>query len=84
MTARTAPAQFKAAGSYVSNFAPDINGIANDKAIIAGWKKDNPGKAVGSFGPPTYGATQVALTAVKAACVASKARPEPRAVIADM
>ena len=48
--------QFKVPGSYVSNFAPDITGIAADKAIIAGWKKDNPGKAVGSFGPPTYGA----------------------------
>ena len=50
------PSQFKVPGSYVSNFAPDITGIAADKAIIAGWKKDNPGKAVGSFGPPSYGA----------------------------
>ena len=56
-------------GSYVSNFAPDITGIAADKAIIAGWKKDNPGKSVGSFGPPTYGAVQVALNAIKKACV---------------
>ena len=55
-------------GSYVSNFAPDITGIPADKAIIAGWKKDNPGKAVGSFGPPTYGAAQVALNAIKKAC----------------
>ena len=60
--------QFKLPGSYVSNFAPDITGIAADKAIIAGWKKDNPGKAVGSFGPPTYGAVQVLLNAVKRAC----------------
>ncbi|HET6173280.1 MAG TPA: branched-chain amino acid ABC transporter substrate-binding protein [Gaiellales bacterium] len=60
---------FKAAGSYVSNFAPDISGIASDKAIIAGWQKDNKGKTLGSFGPPTYGAVQVMLKAVKAACV---------------
>jgi branched-chain amino acid transport system substrate-binding protein len=59
---------FKAPGSYVSNFAPDITGIAADKAIIAGWKKDNPGKTVGSFGPPSYGATQVLLNAIKLAC----------------
>jgi ABC-type branched-subunit amino acid transport system substrate-binding protein len=59
---------FKAAGSFVSNFAPDISGIASDKAIIAGWQKDNKGKALGSFGPPTYGAVQVLLTAIKAAC----------------
>ena len=63
---------FKVAGSYVSNFAPDITGIAADKAIIAGWKKDNPGKPVGSFGPPTYGAVQVLLQAIKQACTADK------------
>src|SRR6185503_16063882 len=50
------PSEFKAPGSYVSNFAPDITGIA-------------AGKAVGSFGPPTYGAVQVALNAIKKACV---------------
>src|SRR5205823_9518989 len=60
--------QFKAAGSYVSNFAPDITGIAADKAIIAGWKKDNPGKSVGSFGPPSYGAAQVLMNAIKLPC----------------
>jgi len=65
-----APDQFHAAGAYVSNFAPDITGIAADKAIVAGWKKDNPGKTVGSFGPPTYGAVQVALSAIKLACTA--------------
>jgi branched-chain amino acid transport system substrate-binding protein len=63
-------AEFKLAGSYVSNFAPDITGIAADKAIIDGWKKDNKGKAVGSFGPPTYGTVQVMLQAIKRACVA--------------
>jgi branched-chain amino acid transport system substrate-binding protein len=59
---------FKQAGSYVSNFAPDITGIKADAAIIAGWKRDNPGKTVGSFGPPSYGATQVALKAIALAC----------------
>ena len=60
--------KFKVAGSYVSNFAPDISGIAADKAIIAGWRKDNPGTTLGSFGPPTYGAVQVLLIAAKRAC----------------
>jgi branched-chain amino acid transport system substrate-binding protein len=63
------PSQFKKAGSYVSNFAPDITGIPGDAKIIAGWKQQNPGKQVGSFGPPTYLATQVALNALKLACV---------------
>ena len=40
--------------------------------IIAAWKKDNPGKAVGSFGPPTYGAVQVILSALKKSCDAGK------------
>ena len=62
--------QFKQPGSYVSNFAPDITGIAADAKLIAGWKKDNPGKAVGSFGPPSYGAVQIALTAISKACKA--------------
>jgi branched-chain amino acid transport system substrate-binding protein len=62
------PGQFNVAGAYVSNFAPDITGIPADRAIVAGWKKDNPGKTVGSFGPPTYGAVQVILSAVKLAC----------------
>jgi branched-chain amino acid transport system substrate-binding protein len=64
--------QFKVPGSYVSNFAPDISGIKGDAAIIAGWKKDNPGKPLGSFGPPTYGAVQVELRAIKDACIAGK------------
>jgi branched-chain amino acid transport system substrate-binding protein len=61
--------QFKVPGSYVSNFAPDISGIAADKALIAGWKKANPGKSLGSFGPPSYGAVQIVLNAIHLACL---------------
>jgi branched-chain amino acid transport system substrate-binding protein len=64
--------QFKVPGSYVSNFAPDISGIAADKALIAGWQKDNPKATLGSFGPPSYLATQVAMAAIKKACIAGK------------
>jgi len=63
------PTSFKATGAYVSNFAPQITGIAADKALIAAWKKANPGKSVGSFGPPSYGAVQVALNAIHLACL---------------
>ncbi len=62
--------QFKVPGSYVSNFAGPIDDIAADKEIIAGWKADNAGANLGSFGPPTYGAVQVALLAIKKACSA--------------
>jgi len=78
------PAAFKAAGSYVSNFAPDITGIAADKAIVAGWKKDNPGKQVGSFGPPSYGATQVALNAIALACKAGHGTATRQAVLSNI
>jgi branched-chain amino acid transport system substrate-binding protein len=73
--------QFKQAGSYVSNFAPDITGIKSDAAIIAAWKKANPGKAVGSFGPPTYGATQIALNAISIACKAGHGTATRQAVL---
>lgn len=70
--------QFKVPGSYVSNFAPDISGIAYDKPILEGWKKDNPGTALGSFGPPAYGAVQVALNAIKKACDIGKGQIKDR------
>jgi branched-chain amino acid transport system substrate-binding protein len=75
---------FKQPGSYVSNFAPDITGIAADKAIVAGWQKDNPGKAVGSFGPPSYGATQVALHAIALACKAGHGTATRQAVLRNI
>jgi branched-chain amino acid transport system substrate-binding protein len=66
------PDKFKVPGSYVSNFAAPIDLFPYNKSIIAGWKKDNPGTALGSFGPPTYGAVQVAFNAIKRACDAGK------------
>jgi branched-chain amino acid transport system substrate-binding protein len=67
-----APTQFNKAGGYVANFAPDISGIAGDASIVAGWKKDNPKSTLGSFGPPTYGAVQIMLNAIKIACAQDK------------
>ena len=75
------PGTFKAPGSYVSNFAPQIDGLASAKALVAAWKKDNPGKDPGSFGPPTYAAVQVLLTAVKAACDKGHGKIAKRAVV---
>jgi branched-chain amino acid transport system substrate-binding protein len=62
--------QFKAPGAYVSVFAPDITALPADKALVAGWQKANGGKSVGPFGPPSYGAVQIALSAIKKACTA--------------
>lgn len=79
------PSQFKTPGAFVSNFAPDITGIKADAALIAAWKKDNPGKAVGSFGPPTYGAVEVLLRATKLACNQGKGKlADRRAVVRNV
>ena len=76
--------QFKAPGSYVSNFAPDITGVKDDAGIIAGWKKANPGKAVGSFGPPSYGAAQIALNAIKLACTQGHGKTDRQTVLRNI
>ncbi len=62
------PDKFKVAGSFVSNFAPPLDQVVGNAALIAAWKADNPGQTLGSFGPPAYGAVQVALEAIKKAC----------------
>jgi branched-chain amino acid transport system substrate-binding protein len=74
-----APAQFNKSGGYVANFAPDISGIPADASIVAGWKKANPTSTLGSFGPPTYGAVQIMLNAIKIACAQDKGVLKSRA-----
>src|SRR5581483_728449 len=76
--------QFKQPGSFVSNFAPDITGIKADAGIISGWKKDNPGKSVGSFGPPSYGAVQILMNAIKLACNQGHGTATRQSVLANM
>lgn len=63
---------FNVPGSFVSNFAGPVDQYAYNKPIIDAWKADNSGEEVGPFGPPTYGAAQVALTAIKRACTKAK------------
>ncbi len=62
------PGSFKLAGSYVSNFGPDISADPAGKAYVDAWNKDNPGKTFSAFGPPAYLAAQVAMQAIKTAC----------------
>ncbi|MFL5864413.1 MAG: ABC transporter substrate-binding protein, partial [Solirubrobacteraceae bacterium] len=61
------PSQFKIPGSYVSNFGPDISQSSRplDKQIVAGVAKYGP---YGSFGIPTYEATDVEMKAIAAVC----------------
>ena len=48
------------------------------KALIDGWQKDNPKAKLGSFGPPTYLAVEVALNAIKKTCDAGKGQIKNR------
>lgn len=78
------PEKFQAKGAYVSSPTPNITWIPSSKALVQGWLKANPGQKVGSFGPPTYGAVQVALTAIRNACRAGKGKTTRAAVLAEV
>jgi len=59
-------------GGYTSSFAPDIHLLPSRAALVAAFNKA-VGSSWGSYGPPTYGATQILLNAVNAACAAGQA-----------
>ena len=76
------PGQFTIPGTYVSNFGPDIatSKLPVDKAIVKGITKY--GK-YGSFGLPTYAATDVVMHAIASVCQAGK-KPSRANVLAAM
>jgi branched-chain amino acid transport system substrate-binding protein len=65
------PSQFKIPGSYVSNFGPDISNSTSplDKSLVSGVAKYGP---YGSFGVPTYAATDVLMQAISSVCKAGQ------------
>jgi branched-chain amino acid transport system substrate-binding protein len=60
------PDDFSIEGSYVSAFAPDITSIPESRPIAEAYTEEYG--EFGTFGPPTYAATQVVATAILAAC----------------
>jgi branched-chain amino acid transport system substrate-binding protein len=62
------PDQFKPRSGYVSSFAPDIRGIAAQRALVRGYNRFSNNKTFGTFGPPSYLATWVLMDAVRKAC----------------
>jgi branched-chain amino acid transport system substrate-binding protein len=60
------PDDFNIEGSYVSAFAPDIKSIPSSKEIADAYQKEYGD--FGTFGPPTYAATEVVANAILAAC----------------
>ena len=76
--------KFKAAGAYVSFFAPDVTTIAADKTIVAGYKKAYKGGTT-PFGAPNYVLAQMWGTAAKMACASGSAtRASMRAAFAKV
>ena len=59
--------KFKADGSYISFFAPDVTSLAADKDVVAGFNKQFPG-GTSPFGAPNYVLAQAYSEAIKAAC----------------
>ncbi len=67
------PSQFKPKNGFVSVFAPDLHFDAKARAIIREYNRFSKNKEFGAFGPATYMAGQVAMTAIAKACADEKA-----------
>ncbi|MFO7573242.1 MAG: branched-chain amino acid ABC transporter substrate-binding protein [Gaiellaceae bacterium] len=62
------PSQFKPRNGYVSVFAPDVSFDPSARKIVNAYKKWSKNKAFGAFGPATYVAGIVAMTAIQRVC----------------
>jgi branched-chain amino acid transport system substrate-binding protein len=62
------PSQFKPRSGYVSVFAPDLHFDRKARAIIAEYRRFVKKDTSGAFGPATYMAGWVAMTAIEKAC----------------
>ena len=62
------PTQYKPRTGYVSAFATDLRLVKGSAALIRAYNRFSKNKPFGTFGPPSYMATWVLLTAANAAC----------------
>lgn len=62
------PGVFKPRNGYVSSFAPDIRLVRGGGAIVKAYNTFSKNKTFGTFGPPSYMATWVLLSAINTAC----------------
>lgn len=63
-----APAQYKPRLGYVSSFAPDIRLVRGGAAIVKAYNAYSKNKTFGTFGPPSYMAAWVLMSAINTAC----------------
>jgi branched-chain amino acid transport system substrate-binding protein len=62
------PAQYKPRLGYVSSFAPDIRLVRGGAAVVKAYNAFSKNKTFGTFGPPSYMATWVLMSAINTAC----------------
>ncbi len=60
------PSDFKIDGAFVSSFAPDITNIESSADLVEAYTAEYGD--FGTFGPPTYAATEAVLTAANSIC----------------
>jgi branched-chain amino acid transport system substrate-binding protein len=60
------PDDFTIDGAYVSSFAPDITNVESSKELVDAYTAEYGD--FGTFGPPTYAAANVLLTAMSSIC----------------
>ncbi len=62
------PSQFKPRTGYVSVFAPDIHFDPKARALVREYNRYSKNKSFGAFGPATYMAGLVSMSAITRAC----------------
>jgi len=62
------PTQYKPNSGYVSSFANDLRFLQSARSIVRAYNRFSNNKAFGTFGPPSYMATWVAMNAISRAC----------------
>jgi branched-chain amino acid transport system substrate-binding protein len=76
------PGQYKPRTGYVSVFAVDLHFEKSAAKTVAAYNKFSKNKTFGAFGPPSYMAAWVAMSAIQKACADGKvARGEVRAFV---
>jgi len=60
------PDDFRIDGALVSSFAPDIRNIEESQELAEAFQAEHGD--FGTFGPPTYAATEVVMTAMRNVC----------------
>ena len=62
------PSQYKPRLGYVSSFAPDIRLVRGGAAVVRAYNAFSNNKTFGTFGPPSYMAAWVLMSAMNTAC----------------